>query len=98
MTVNAAHVQFTAQDGRHVASIEIALFVGARSQRQIGQMRRTIDLKLTPASYEAVQRDGFAFRAEVEASDTPRYVKAIVYDYAADRIGSGFGEVNQGAR
>lgn len=93
LTVDASRVRFSESDGRHAASIEIALFVAAGSGRQIGTVRKRIDLKLTPANYEALRRDGIAFAAVVDASDRARYVKAVVYDYTADRVGSAGAEV-----
>ena len=48
---------------------------------------------LTPASYEASLHDGIALRAVVDATASPRHVKAVVYDFAADRVGSAFARV-----
>jgi hypothetical protein len=93
LTVDAAAVRFTPGDGRYLASIEAALFVASRSGRQIGQMRKRIDLKLTPASHEELQKEGITFSAVVNASERPAYVKAVVYDFAVDRVGSAFVEV-----
>lgn len=80
LTVDAAAIRFTPDAGRDLASFEAALFVANRSGRQIGQMRKRIDLKLTPANREALQKDGIVFSAMVNATERPRYVKAVVYD------------------
>jgi hypothetical protein len=79
--------------GRRVGSLEVALFVGSSNEKQIGELRKRVDLNLTPDNYARLTEDGVAFTASVEATGTARYVKAVVYDYRSDRLGSAMIEI-----
>jgi hypothetical protein len=39
-------------------------------------------------TYRRLNQDGVSFSATVDLTAPARYVKAVVYDYAADRLGS----------
>jgi VWFA-related protein len=83
-----SELSFAVQNGRYMATVEIAVFVG-EGGRQIGQTRRRVELRLTPSSFAAVERDGLHFTTNVPVpSGRPRQVKVVVYDHAADRLGS----------
>jgi hypothetical protein len=86
--VDPATIAFTEADGRHVASLDIAVFIGGRNQRQVGEVRKRVDLNLLPESYARLRQDGVSFGATIDLTAPARYVKAVVYDYAADRLGS----------
>jgi hypothetical protein len=88
VVVDPATIAFAEAEGRHVASIDIAVFVGGRNQRQVGEVRKRVDLKLLPESYKRLDQDGVSFSATADLTAPARYVKAVVYDYAADRLGS----------
>ena len=77
-----------AEDGRLAASLEVAVYCGDGGQKIIGQTRRQLDIALTGASYERVSREGFFRDFGVAVTGKPQYVKVVVYDYNADRVGS----------
>lgn len=91
--VDPATLAFAESAGRHVASIDVAVFVGGRNQRQVGEIRKRVDLRLEPASYARLSQDGVSFSATIDLTAPPRYIKAVVYDYAADRLGSAVTEL-----
>ncbi len=78
----------TAEDGRLAASLEVAIYCGDGGQKIIGQTRRQLDIALTGASYEKASREGFFRDFGVAVTGKPLYVKVVVYDYGADRVGS----------
>ncbi len=75
-------------EGRLAASIDVAIYCGDRNQKMIGQTRRQLDIALTGTSYERVSREGFFRDFGVAVTGKPQYVKVVVYDYEADRVGS----------
>jgi hypothetical protein len=79
---------FTDADGAHVASIDVALFVGADRERSIGELRKRVDLRFTPANFQRALLEGVVFSATVPVEGEPRHVKAVVYEYHTDRLGS----------
>ena len=64
--VDPATIAFAEADGRHVASIDIAVFVGGRNQRQVGEVRKRVDLKLEPETYARLRQDGVSFSATID--------------------------------
>lgn len=93
VSIDPSTLAFEQIDGRHVAEIDVAVFVGARNQRQVGEVRRRVELKLEPESYARMQKEGVKFETMIELTGQPRYLKAVVYDYAADRLGSAVAEI-----
>jgi VWFA-related protein len=86
-------LSFTVEEQRHVATVEVGVFVGENG-RQIGQTRKRVDLRLTNENFAAVQRDGLQFTVTVPVPrGSPRHVKAVVYDLRGDRLGSTLFEV-----
>jgi hypothetical protein len=77
-----------AEDGRLAVSLEVAIYCGDGGQKLIGQTRRQLDIALTGASYERASREGFFRDFGVAVTGKPQYVKVVVYDYDADRVGS----------
>jgi len=59
----------------------------------VGEVRKRVDLKLLPESYRRLTQDGVSFSATIDLTAPTRYVKAVVYDYAADRLGSAVTEL-----
>jgi hypothetical protein len=77
----------TAEDGRHTAHLVLAVYCG-NSAKILAQTRRQLNLALTDATYERAFRERFFREIRVPVTAKPQYVKVIVYDYDADRVGS----------
>jgi len=75
-------------DSRHVAQLEIAIYCGDGETKIFGETRRLLNLALTDESYERAMKNRFSREMRVTVTAKPRYVKVIVYDYDADRVGS----------
>jgi VWFA-related protein len=98
INVDRGGLSFVEADGRHVAALDVGVFVGSKNDRQIGETRKRVDLKLTPATYARAADEGITFTATVAvATGTPHYVKVIVYDYDNDLLGSTVARVTPAA-
>ena len=86
--VDCQQVLFREQDERHVATLDVGIFVGTRTERQIGETRKRVDLNVAPETFARMRSEGVRFTASVDVQGEPRYVRAVVYDYQADRLGS----------
>ena len=75
-------------DGFYIGKSEIVAFAGDQKQTMVGELWQTLDFKLTEENYQKFQREGLRFTLRIPVKGQPRFVKAIVYDYAADLIGS----------
>jgi hypothetical protein len=97
LTVHVAPdgIALAARDGLHAGRVEVAYFCGDDDQEPVGELWQTIDLKLKDVTYQQFRKDGLRFVARVPVSGTPKYAKVVVYDPAADRLGSAFGDVKK---
>ncbi len=63
-------------------------FSGDRKQTMVGEVWQTLDFKLTEENYQKFLREGVSYTMRMPLTGDPRYLKAILYDYTADLIGS----------
>jgi VWFA-related protein len=87
-TLHGSRIAFSRADDRHVASLDVAIFCGDASENLVGEMWRKVDLRLTDAMYQRFLQEGAALTLKVPLTGVPRYVKVVVYDYAADLLGT----------
>ena len=88
LTIDASRISFAATDGRRVADLDLVVYAADDKERILSETRHKIDLKLKEETYQRYMRDGIPFEVSMRAPRPPRYVKVIVYDYAADLLGS----------
>ncbi|HUF46220.1 MAG TPA: VWA domain-containing protein [Vicinamibacterales bacterium] len=88
VALDAAGVLFREENGRHVASLEVAAFCGDAQERLLGEKWTTVDLRLTPESFARLKQERLTFQVDVPVSSIPRFIKVVVYDFAADKVGS----------
>jgi VWFA-related protein len=88
VNIDASRIAFTAADGRHVAELELVIYASDARERLVGESRHKIDLKLKDETYQRYMREGIPFDVTMRAAQPPKYLKVIVYDYAADLLGS----------
>jgi VWFA-related protein len=88
ISVDPKQVGFGLADGRHRASLQVAVFCQDANENPVGDVWQTINLNLTDASYEQMMRNGVPHTARVRVSRPVTGVKVAVYDYASDRIGT----------
>ncbi len=88
LNIDASRIVFTATEGKHVADLDLVVYVADDKERIIKESRHKVDLKLKDENYQRYLREGIPFDVTMRAAQPPRYVKVIVYDYAADLLGS----------
>lgn len=74
--------------GRHHIELDVAVFSGDRRERIVSELWQRIDLDLTAAELEAAQRQDIKYALTFAPARVPAHVKVVVYDHAADLIGS----------
>ncbi|MEO6214376.1 MAG: VWA domain-containing protein [Vicinamibacterales bacterium] len=72
----------------YVGRVEALSFCGDAKQTVVGEAWQTLAFTLTDENYQKFQRDGVSFTVQIPVSADPAYVKVILYDYAADHVGS----------
>jgi len=86
--IRSPRINFTETNGFYAASLDIAVYAGNGKEQSVGEMLRRVDLKLKADVYRAFGAQGASFDIRVPIRERPKYVKVIVYDYAADLLGS----------
>jgi VWFA-related protein len=93
--LGAEGVKFTREGDFYLAQIDCAFFVGDRKQMLAGELWRMLDFKLTEANYQKFLREGLSFTQPLTVRGEPRHVKVVLYDYAADLVGSAIVEMKK---
>ncbi|MFO7693585.1 MAG: VWA domain-containing protein [Vicinamibacterales bacterium] len=88
LNIDASRIAFTTAEGRHVADLDLVIYTADDKERIIKESRHKVDLTLKDENYQRYLRDGIPFEVTMRAAQPPKYVKVIVYDYAADLLGS----------
>jgi hypothetical protein len=79
----------TTPSGRHMASIEVAVFCLDSRQRPVGDAWKTVELDLSETRRDVLHRTGqLAVQIEVPLTARADSAKVVVYDYGADVLGS----------
>jgi VWFA-related protein len=88
LNIDAGRIAFVTVEGRHVADFDLVIYAADDKERIINETRHKIDLKLKDENYQRYLREGIPFEVTMRAVLPPKFVKVIVYDYAADLLGS----------
>lgn len=88
LTIAADRLALSEVDGRFRGALDIAVFCGDARETVVCESWQTMDLNLTAPTHARMLKDGIPRTLTVSASAPVRYVKVVVYDYAADRVGS----------
>jgi VWFA-related protein len=86
--IDLDRVEFGRVDGRHHASIDIAVFLDGRSDDASGELRHTIELNVTDERLEELRESGVTHTVTVPVTSPPDRAKVVVYDYASDLLGT----------
>jgi hypothetical protein len=81
-------VGFVAAGGRQLASLDVAVFCQDDSGEPTGDRWETIDLKLLPETHARMLKDGITYTGRVTVARPVKFVKVVVYDFGADRVGT----------
>jgi VWFA-related protein len=86
--IAAGDLAFSTSGALHVASLDAVFACVDGKDRSVGDVTQTLEFKLTDENYQRYVRDGVPFAIRVPITGEPVRLKAIVYDYDADAIGS----------
>jgi VWFA-related protein len=81
-------ISFSVSGGLHVATLDALFACVDRKDRRVGDVTQTLDFELTEENYQRFVRDGLSFTIRVPVMGEATQLKAIVYDYESDAIGS----------
>ena len=93
LTIDVKRVSFKMADGHHVAFLDVAVFVAGHGNKNAGELVRRAEIKLTPELYARALKEGVGLSATVSLTGPAAYLKAVVYDYNADLLGTVRGDL-----
>jgi VWFA-related protein len=88
LIIDPSRLGFTKANGHNTASIEVAVFCADGSDNNIGHSWQTIELNFTDDRLQTYLRDGLHHTVTIPVTAQAKRVKAVVYDYTADLVGS----------
>jgi VWFA-related protein len=88
LTIDISNIALKSVDDRRVGQLRVAVFFGDAEQRLIDERWGTIDLSFTGENYGRYLTTGVEFRCPVPVTMKPTYMKAVVYHYDTDLLGS----------
>ena len=86
-------IRFEERDGLQQAQLDISLYTANADGKGIGEMYRKLELKLTPEEHRRALKEGVTYVMRLHTRLYPRIAKVVVYDYAADVIGTAEGKI-----
>jgi VWFA-related protein len=87
-TVATDRIVFAKTATGSLAAISQAVICLDSSGRTVGEVWRTLDVKVALHDYDLVRKDGLKLSAKVDVTTPPATVRVIIYDYGSDLIGS----------
>jgi hypothetical protein len=88
LTVDLSRLALPVADGMRTGALDVAIYCAGPDRRIVCQSLNRVDVKMTEEAYQRVLRDGAPFEVRVPITGTPRELKAVVYDYATDLVGT----------
>ena len=88
LQVDLTRVRFAPEGDRQAASIDVAVYAGDAKGQAVGELRRRVDLRFPAEQLAERLKTGLTVNLIVPVKSDVRVLKAIVYDYGADLVGS----------
>ena len=87
-TIEADRIVLDRDGTQHTGRLEVALFALDRRHRLLGERWFSLDLSLDESEHRAALRDGVPLDARIPVSGRATKIKVVIYDFAADAVGS----------
>ena len=88
LTIAADRLSLVEEGGLRQGRLKIAVFIGDKDERVIGESWQDMSLSLREDRYAEFMKNGIPHQVRIAVSGVPAYVKAVVYDFNADLVGS----------
>jgi VWFA-related protein len=88
VVLQVSKIPFAADEGRHVATLQVTTFYGDGRGRFLGEAWQTLNLNLKDDTWQKAQKDGLPFSMRVPVQADNQTFKVVVYSYEADKVGS----------
>jgi hypothetical protein len=86
--IDPTKLAFRSVEGAQVGRISIAVFCFNEKEDIIASSIHHADLKLSPVAFQKALGSGIPYKVRFPTAPSVRRVRAVVYDYEADLVGS----------
>ena len=86
--IDPARLSWTTDAGDRLSSLDVAVIVADQEDALAGEHWQRVNLRLTPEVFERAKTAGLTYGVRMALKAEPAAIKVIVYDFAADRLGS----------
>jgi VWFA-related protein len=86
--IDPARLSWTIDAGDRLGSLDVAVIVADQEDALAGEHWQRVNLRLTPEVFERAKTAGLTYGVRMALKAEPTSIKVIVYDFAADRLGS----------
>lgn len=88
LSIDLSRLFLSLVDGRRTGTVDILAVCFNEKDQPVGQFFQRAGIDLTSEMYDKLSRSGLPYSVKFEATPATRRVRAIVYDYRADLVGS----------
>ncbi len=88
LRIAADRLMLTDEGGVRQGQLKIAIFVGDKDERVVGESWQDMNLNLRSDTFARLMAQGISHEVRIPVTGVPAYVKAIVYDFNSDLVGS----------
>jgi VWFA-related protein len=87
-TIPAERIVFARTASGPMAAISQAVLCLDASGRTVGEVWRTLNVRVAPENYDTVRKEGLKIPVTLDVTASPSMIRVIVYDYGSDLLGS----------
>lgn len=88
LKIDASRMGWSNDAGKRTGRVEVRAYCGNAKQGIVGDASKLLNLEANEETYAQWLQNGLHRSIRVPVTDTPKYVKVVVYDYGSDRVGS----------
>jgi VWFA-related protein len=88
LTIDGSRLSFTRNGDKRDGTIDVLILCGDKDQNVIGTIQHKLAMSLDDQKYQRAITEGMPYTATIPVTGLPTHVKAVVYDYEADLVGT----------
>jgi VWFA-related protein len=88
LSVAPQDIDLTVINGVHTGELRVAIFYADKAGNYLGDVWKTVTLKLREESYQRYSQAGIPFTISVPSKVPKQILKVVIYDMGNDRLGS----------
>lgn len=88
LMIDGSRVTFKENFGNREGTIDVLILCGDKDQNVVGKIQHKLAMSLDEAKYQRAITEGMPYTVTIPVTGLVTHVKAVVYDYEADLVGT----------